>query len=453
MNPGSKLSLNSRSLRPQLVIAFCLMFVIPVLALLSFIFPSLLPHSSLKTVVTVVVVLASAGFVLIKNIVDSIIAINTEVRCIAQGELSHTLEIQRDDELGELGKALNQLAQQIKGNMDELKIYGERTKDINVQINKQLVALSGLLEISNLITRNSDLKDIFETSVARLVHVANPAFAFLLMKSASSFEIGGHFGLKAAAVTALKLPSNAYLFRDLMTARPFYKLDSSSAGDNGKDLLKLLDARQILVYPVLAQGEAKGLIAIGHQAASLTYSKEDEELLSIFAKQISIAVENSFLSYKVKELEVKDALTGLYNKRYIVSRLDEEILRAISHQRPCSFAVVRIHNLQEISQKHGEAAAEEILKKMAEIIKALVRNFDRVGRMEEADFGIVLPEKNKRQAQEFATQIEEKMRLIFLGEAEERRPVLWVRVVENPIDGMDAAGLLTRIREMSQPAQ
>jgi diguanylate cyclase (GGDEF)-like protein len=447
---GKKLSIGSRSLRPQLVIAFCLMSVIPVLALLSFIFPSLLPSSSLRVVVTVVAILAVAGFLLIKKIVDSIIEINAEARLIAHGDLSHKQMIERNDELGELSLAMNQLAQQIKGNMDELKIYGERTKDINVQINKQLVALSGLLQIGNLITKNADLKEIFETSVSRLVQAANPVFAFLLMRSASSFEVGAHYGLKASSITAMKLPSNAYLFRDCLGASPCYKADSGAPAAFGADLLKVLDARQLLAYPVLVQGEPKGLIAIGHQAQRLTYNQEDVELLGIFAKQVSIAVENSFLSYKVKELEVKDSLTGLYNKSYIVGRLDEEILRAISHQRPCSFLVIRILNLREVARKQGVPVAESILKKVAELTKAQARNFDKAGRMDDADFGIVLPEKNKRQAQEFAEQFEEKARMVFLSEPEMVRPVFWICVVENPIDGMDAAALLGRVRVISE---
>lgn len=446
---GTKMSLSSRSLKPQLMIAFCLMSVIPVLALLSFIFPSFLPPASLKVVVVVVVFLVGFGFVLIKKIVDSIIEINAEARSIAQGELSHTIAVDRNDELGELSEMTNMLAQTIKGKMDELKIYGDRTKEISQQINRQLVALGGLLEISNLITKNADLKEIFEVSVTRLIQVANPTFSFLLIRSASSFEVGAHYGLKGAIATAIRLPSNAYLFHDILAAGPSFKVDSSSPVGLGWDLLKLLDARQLLAQSVVVQGEPKGLLVIGHQSDRLLYRQEDIELLTIFAKQISIAVENSFLSYKVKELEVKDPSTGLYNKSYIVNRLDEEIMRAIFHQRPCSFINLRIVNLKEIVGVHGEKTAEEILKKVAEIAKMQVRNFDRIGRVSDIDFGVVLPEKNKRQAQECAMQLEEKVKVVFSSESATKRPVFWVCVVENPIDGVDAAALLGRIREMS----
>ena len=102
-----------------------------------------------------------------------------------------------------------------------------------------------------------------------------------------------------------------------------------------------------------------------------------------------------------------------------------------------------------MARKQGVLVAEDILKKVADLAKIQAKNFDRVGRVDDGDFGIVLPERNKRQAQEFAVQIEEKAREVFLSAPETHRPTFWTCVVENPIDGMDAAALLGRVKETS----
>jgi hypothetical protein len=84
-NLSKKLSIASRSLRPQLIIAFCLMSIIPILALLNFVFPSLLPKNYLLIIVFVVVIMSLLGFIVVKRIVDPIIEINSEVKVSLPG--------------------------------------------------------------------------------------------------------------------------------------------------------------------------------------------------------------------------------------------------------------------------------------------------------------------------------------------------------------------------------
>ncbi len=447
---GKKMSISSRSLRPQLIIAFCLMSVIPILALLNFIFPSLFPRGPLPAIIITVIAMSFLGFTLIKRIIDLIIEISSEARIIANGELSRTINIARDDEIGELSTALNQLTQHIKGNMDELRIYGERTKEINLQINKQVIALSGLLQISNLITQNAELKDVFEITISKLAQVASSSLAFVLLKKDDNFETVTHYGLKADILAAMKLPANVYLFNNLLTDKPYFKTDANAQAGGAIELLKTLNARNLLIYPILVQGKVGGFVGMGNQLNNFKYSDEDIELLSIFAKQLSIALENDFLSRKVKDLEIKDALTGLYNRRYIVARLDEEILRAISRQRPCAFITLKVKNLKDVQLRSGNLAAEDTLIKTASVLKSCAGEIDRVGRIAGDEFGMVLPEKNKRAAQNLALQINEKVLLAFREQEPDRQAIVQLSVVENPIDGADAPSLMQKAEEAIQ---
>ncbi len=441
-----KMSIVSRSLRPQLVIAFCVMSVIPILSLLGLLLSGFFPKDSLLLVVCAVIALALLGFILMKRIVDPIIRLSSDVKVIASGELSRKINIFRDDEIGELGQALNLLTQHIKDNMDELKIYGERTKTINLQINKQVVVLSGLFEISNLITKNAKIKDIFEITISRLSQIASSTFAFVAFKNGAEFEVSAHYGLSADRLAALKMPVNAYILNPLL-AQASLKIDNSVPEENRQaELAKLLSAKNLLVYPVLVQREAVGVLGIGNQVDNFRYFDEDIELVSVFSKQLAIAVENDFLSRKVKDLEIKDEVTGLYNRRYIFARLDEEILRAISHQRPCGFVVFRIENFRELKAKLGDLVMEDILKKTAAVLKTAGTDMDRVGRIETNEFGMVLPEKNKRQVQEFASKVQTKIQDVFVAEELARRPGIGLSIAENPIDGADASALFERTK-------
>lgn len=449
-NLTKKLSIASRSLRPQLIIAFCLMSIIPILALLNFVFPSLLPKNYLAIIIFAIVIMSLLGFIVVKRIVDPIIEINSEVKVIASGELSHQINISREDEIGELSHSLNQMTQRIKNNMDELKIYGERTKDINLQINRQVIALNGLLQISNLITKNAHLKDVYEVTISKLAQMANSSLAVLIFKKDEGFEVSAQYGLGEETVSCLMMASNSgLLFHLLAASKPFLKVDDTTQGGISEEFMKLLGARNLLVYPILMQGKPHGIIAIGNMLDKFKYSNDDVELMSIFAKQLSIAVENDFLTQKVRDLEVKDALTGLFNKRYITVRFEEEIMRAISLQEPCSFVAVVVNNMQEYRKAYGDAAADDVLVRVAALLKSSIREIDRAARLDEGVFGIVLPQKNKRQAEHVAEQFKDKLRAAFQGADMKKKVQFGFSIVENPIDGADSLTLLRKAMELS----
>lgn len=441
-----KISIVSRSLRPQLAIAFSLMSVIPILALLNLIFPSFFPQLPKILIIFISVVISLLGFFLVKRIIDPIIQISSEMKVIANGEVSRKINISRDDEIGILSNALNQMTERIKDNMDELKIYGERTKDINIQINKQVIALSGLLQISNLITKGACIQDVFEITISRLTQVANSSMAFIIFEEEDGFKVAAQYGLEADTLAAMRLAANHYLFRSLFSSELPLKIDSQISKISAEELLKLLNVKNILIYAVLMHGKCAGILGIGNALENFRYSDDDAELMNIFAKQLAIALENNFLSRKIEDLEICDVLTGLYNKRYVVARLDEEILRAISHQQPCGFVAIKLKNLKDLYTQLGNPAAEDTLRKVGDALKAGVGELDRVGRIEDDVFGIVMPEKNKRKAQEMAAQLITKVQLVFQKQDPFKRPILAVSVVENPIDGADAASLLEKVK-------
>ncbi|MGE5280369.1 MAG: diguanylate cyclase domain-containing protein [Deltaproteobacteria bacterium] len=437
-----RLSLGSRSLRPQLGVAFALMSILPILLLLGFVFPSLLSAEARPVVLILVALFAVAGFLLMKRVIDSVIRISQGVRSLASGEVSAEIACPRKDELGELSSSLNQLASHIKNNMDELKVYGERTRNINSQINRQLVALGGLLEISNMVTAGAQLQEIFAAAITKVALFANARFAFLMMKELHGYVLNGQHGLKGSIVESLGLPANQQ-FLDYLLQGPGVLLSADAPlPPEAAEALKLLEAAHLLTCPIMVCGEPRGFVAVGNAQGDATFGEEDAELIGVFAKQMSLAVENNFLSDKIKEIEISDSVSGLYNKRYLVQRLDEEILRSISNQRPCAFIVFQVTNWRDMAASAAPATARLI----AEILKKEARCFDCLGRLSEDVYGIIVPEKNKRQAEQFGRQILDKLVASLEAHGAALKPALRMAVAENPIDGADAAGLMETVR-------
>ena len=206
--------------------------------------------------------------------------------------------------------------------------------------------------------------------------------------------------------------------------------------------------------PVNLKGRLVGILGIGNKSETILYRKADRELLELFAKQIAIALENDILMQRVEKLEIKDALTGLYNKTFIHNRLQEEISRAIIYRRPCAFILLNIDNFQQFHENFGLLQAEVTLKKIASLIRDSFTEIDRVARVGDNEFAVVLPEKNKRQAQELAENIRKKIDSAFDKERDVfRRLTVSGGVSENPLDGVNAEELITQAKEALNSAK
>ena len=92
----------------------------------------------------------------------------------------------------------------------------------------------------------------------------------------------------------------------------------------------------------------------------------------------------------------------------------------------------------------GSLSSEAILKKIATLISSSVSEVDRVGRTADDEFAVILPEKNKRQANDTAENIRRKIEFAFNEEDEPvKRLTVSAGISENPLDGVIAEELMT----------
>jgi len=88
---------------------------------------------------------------------------------------------------------------------------------------------------------------------------------------------------------------------------------------------------------------------------------------------------------------VVDALTGLYNRQYIESRLVEELIRATREKFDVAFAVVKIKGLEEFGAKFGTMRRDDLALAIGKALKDTIRKCDIVGRLDTSIFALILP--------------------------------------------------------------
>ncbi len=449
------LSLTSRGLKYKLNIAFYLMSVLPLLVCIYLVSHYILPQMGFKLDITVSILISTfialAGFYVIKEVFDRIASVSAEAKLIVAGDISRKVEIGYRDEIGDLGEALNQLTQRIRSNMEELKVYSEKSTEINLEIHKHILILSNLLQISSLISHGDKLEDILKLAVEKSRFLANSNVAYLFIREQGTdvFSPRAVDGINSGHFLQLKIDHSDKIFNRLIETNRSLILDKEHLLTEviKTAFYEKFKLNNTLALPIYLKGKVMGILGIG-DTEEILYKKEDIELLDLFSKQIAIALENDILMQRVEKLEIKDALTGLYNKTFIHNRLQEEISRAIIYRRPCAFILLNIDNFQQFHENFGLLQAEVTLKKIASLIRDSFTEVDRVARVGDNEFAVVLPERNKRQAQELAENIRKKIDSAFSKERDIfRRFTVSGGVSENPLDGVNAEELITKAKE------
>jgi diguanylate cyclase (GGDEF)-like protein len=268
------------------------------------------------------------------------------------------------------------------------------------------------------------------------------------MKSAS--------GLNLRALLDIRFKIKGSIFEETIKTHLPLVLDSDNtlAEKLSHEFYETFRLKNTLAVPIYSKGKLLGILGVGSRREGFAYRKEDLELLNIFARQVAISVENDILMQRVAKLEIKDALTGLYNKAFIYRSLEEEIKRSLMYQRPCAFIIFDVDDFDNYRANFGILAVEATLKKISSIINSSVTEIDRVARYGDNEFAILLPEKNKRQALEVADQIRRKVEGFFADEPDRnKRITVSGGVSENPLDGNSPDELIKKAEEFLKQAK
>jgi diguanylate cyclase (GGDEF)-like protein len=93
-----------------------------------------------------------------------------------------------------------------------------------------------------------------------------------------------------------------------------------------------------------------------------------------------------------------DALTGLYNRLKLDEAMNDEINRLQRYQGTFSVIMMDIDHFKKVNDTHGHLVGDEVLKKIAEILKAGFRKTDTPGRWGGEEFLVLLPQQDMAQA-------------------------------------------------------
>lgn len=109
---------------------------------------------------------------------------------------------------------------------------------------------------------------------------------------------------------------------------------------------------------------------------------------------------------RLKELTLKDDLTGLVSRRHVLELLETEIARYHRYNTPVAVLLIDIDDFKLINDTYGHAAGDEALKTVAHYLRSTLRENDIVARYGGDEFLIILPNSDIEAARSVCEKIE-----------------------------------------------
>jgi uncharacterized protein (TIGR02266 family) len=155
--------------------------------------------------------------------------------------------------------------------------------------------------------------------------------------------------------------------------------------------------------------------------------------------------------------ETRDRLTGLDDRASFLARLGAELTGSATAARPMTLIIADIDHLRRINDRLGRAAGDEVLRKLAGLLRAVVGENDLLARLGDDDFAILLRGAGRGESRQLAARLRSNMEQVrFLcgrSGSEPLRVTLSLGSASYPADAETDADLLERAREALDEAR
>jgi diguanylate cyclase (GGDEF)-like protein len=328
--------------------------------------------------------LLMAGVVLVllaRTVERPLRRISAATRRIAAGELATRLRWRQADEIGQLARAFDAMAEALEGTHRRME--------------------QGTAELRRAQNEQERLRRVAE-SVA-----AEDDSSVVLARAAE--EVAGLLGADAAAVTRFDGPRLSVVGRWTSSGSSGLWLDRRGATARVRET----GAVATVVRPVEIDGEARrrasvaapvrvaGVLwgAVGAVALSPRELPADAApRLERFAWLVGLAIANASARERLREQAATDALTGLANHRAFQEALAGEVARARRHERPLSLVVLDLDHFKRVNDRHGHQVGDGVLREAARRLGEAVRDGDTLARVGGEEFAWLMPETSGMEA-------------------------------------------------------
>jgi diguanylate cyclase (GGDEF)-like protein len=278
--------------------------------------------------------------------------------------------------------------------------------------------VEGVSSFSRALLGISDSATLHRTIVehmARAVNAEIGAFAVLIPQE-GTLAITATVGYPAVLVEHLRLaPGEGILGRVYATGEPIVAMSQSDLP--GQIARRRYRTDSFVAIPLSGPEGVVGVVSLTDKIGP-AFSQADLSVLFQMAVPAALAVSRELLRDRTNDLAhlaTVDPLTGLFNRRYFETRLEQELQRQRRQDDDLSLLMLDLDNFKELNDTQGHLVGDVALKEVAEILRRAVRIFDVCARYGGEEFVILMPGAGASTALRIAERIRRQVEQHFAG--------------------------------------
>lgn len=174
--------------------------------------------------------------------------------------------------------------------------------------------------------------------------------------------------------------------------------------------------QEVVIEPIFYKDVMLGLIIL---ASASKYSTNALNRLGLFVQNLAMALHNALLFDRLERLAALDPLTGVYNRRFGMTRLHEEFGRSVRMEGPLGLMMIDLDHFKNVNDVYGHLTGDRVLLRLAKVIRSVMRDGDILVRYGGEEFLAILPGASRKDVFTIADRLRRKVAETAVGDGED----------------------------------
>jgi len=276
----------------------------------------------------------------------------------------------------------------------------------------ELVKLSFFVDIAKSISRCNTVDETLEQVMRNIGEIFTPRNWSLMLKEPDSETLKfavviGHGSdvlvgrtlLKGEGIAGWIAANKESVIIDNVQADP--RFSSRVDGFTG------FETNSIIGVPLCAGDKVFGVIELINKINGTHFTPLELKILTTIADFAAIAIEKAYCTRALRKLASCDPMTGVYNRGSFDKFLNNELQMKGRYKAPLSLLMLDIDDFKVINDSYGHQAGDQVLISLANILKEVTREVDKVCRYGGDEFIVILPNTTKKQCETLRQRIKD----------------------------------------------
>jgi len=252
------------------------------------------------------------------------------------------------------------------------------------QSNRRLSLLGEMTGLLQTVVRVDEATAIIGGYAAQ-AHVGASGAIYLFKESRNSLDLIARWGDVTLAESIV--PDECWALRRGQAYRP----PGAQATLRCKHVHQVDGPAAYLCLPMMVEGGALGLLHVVLAGESPVTDEDDALFAQRMSEQLGLALANLRLRETLRVEAMQDALTGLFNRRFLELSLDRELARAARDENDVAVIMLDVDHFKRFNDAHGHDAGDAALRQLGEVLAATCRATDLACRFGGEEFAVVVP--------------------------------------------------------------